>query len=345
MNGRSTLWKQRSFYGFLLLSALLALWLRDPAATSASAGTVLKRCAAVVVPSLFPFFVLTNLLVRQSYHRYPAMALRRWMGPVLGVPANVAGALVLGALGGYPVGAAALFRLYDQKQLSAREAGRALAFCNNGGPGYLLGVVGMGLMGSVKLGVLLWAVHISAALLTGVLLRQLPGGCNVPALPPASEESGSGFAASFVGAVQDAAMSCLYLCGFLTFFGVLLGTLSSLLPLLASLIAAGALELSTGIAGLMARPMEPAAAMTWAAAFLGWGGLCIHCQVLSLRGDRPIPMGRYFLGKAMQCLLSVALVRLLMVRDPLPLLILVAASAVALRLGAKFSWKFAAPSV
>ena len=120
-------WKQTSFYGFLLLSALLALWLADPAATSASGRAVLERCAAVVVPSLSPFFVLTNLLVRRSYHRYAASALGRWMGPVLGVPADAAGALVLGALGGYPVGAAALFRLYDQKKLSARQVSRALA--------------------------------------------------------------------------------------------------------------------------------------------------------------------------------------------------------------------------
>lgn len=334
-------WKQTSFYGFLLLSALLALWLADPAATSASGRAVLERCAAVVVPSLFPFFVLTNLLVRRSYHRYAASALGRWMGPVLGVPADAAGALVLGALGGYPVGAAALFRLYDQKQLSARQVSRALAFCNNGGPGYILGVVGLGLLGSVRLGVTLWAVHILAAVLTGILLRPRtlePSQAVAPTDTPAGP-----FAVDFIRSVQDAAVTCLYLCGFLVFFGVLLGTLSRLLPPLPSLAAAGVLELSTGMALLTQQGLSVPSAMIWAAAFLGWGGLCVHCQVLSLRGDRPIQMGPYFLGKGLQCLLSVALVRLLTVRDPLPLLAVLAAALLP-RL-TKTSWKFPARPV
>ena len=320
-------WKQTSFYGFLLLSALLALWLADPAATSASGRAVLERCAAVVVPSLFPFFVLTNLLVRRSYHRYAASALGRWMDPVLGVPADAAGALVLGALGGYPVGAAALFRLYDQKQLSARQVSRALAFCNNGGPGYILGVVGLGLLGSVRLGVMLWAVHILAAVLTGILLR------------PRTLESSQAIAP----ADTPAGVTCLYLCGFLVFFGVLLGTLSRMLPPLPALSAAGVLELSTGMALLTERGLSVPTAMVWAAAFLGWGGLCVHCQVLSLRGDRPIQMGPYFLGKGLQCLLSVALVRLLTVRDPLPLLAVLLAALLP-RL-TKTSWKFPARPV
>lgn len=335
-------WRQWSFYGFLLLSALLGLWLVDPAAAAASGQAVLERCAAVVVPSLFPFFVLTNLLVRRSYHRYAAAALRRWMGPLLGVPADAAGALVLGALGGYPVGAAALFRLYDQKQLSARDVSRALVFCNNGGPGYIFGVVGLGLLGNVRWGAALWVIHVLAAVLTGILLRPRfhQERCAVTAADAAPSAP---FGVDFTHAVQDAALTCVYLCGFLVFFGVLLGTLSSLLPPLPSLAAAGLLELSTGIALLTRQAFDAPAAMVWAAAFLGWGGLCVHCQVLSLRGDRPIAMGPYFLGKGLQCLLSVALVRLLTVQDPLPLALVLLVAAVP-RL-TKTSWKFPARPV
>ena len=162
------------------------------------------------------------------------------------------------------------------------------------------------------------------------------------AIAPADTSAGP-FAVDFIRSVQDAAVTCLYLCGFLVFFGVLLGTLSRLLPPLPALTAAGVLELSTGMALLMERGLSVPTAMVWASAFLGWGGLCVHCQVLSLRGDRPIQMGSYFLGKGLQCMLSVALVRLLTVRDPLPLLVVLLAALLP-RL-TKTSWKFPARPV
>ena len=44
------------------------------------------------------------------------------------------------------------------------EAERLLAFCNNSGPAFILGVVGVGVFGSSRVGLLLYLAHAAASI-------------------------------------------------------------------------------------------------------------------------------------------------------------------------------------
>ena len=312
-----------SFLGFLGFLVLLVSWLRVPEVVGRAAWEGLRLSAQVLIPSLFPFFVLANLFIRRRYHQYVSAALSPVMGPLFGVDAAGAGALVLGSVGGYPIGAASAVGLYDDGSLSADQTSRLLAFCNNAGPGFIFGVVGAGVFHSVGAGVQLYLIHLLSAALVGIgaafwrgeRLSQRSG--SIPVREP--EET---FPVSLVGAVRDGAAAMVNVCAFLVFFSVMIAYLKTtpvfsipvrllqLLPGVDGQIAGaavdGVLELSTGITGLSGQA-EQAVLLPLCAFLLGWGGLCVHCQVLSICGDRPIAMGPYFRGKFAQGLLSAAL--------------------------------------
>lgn len=317
----------------LALGAVFAAWLAVPGTVADAAGEALGRCGAVVVPTLFPFFVLSNLFVRRGHFRYAERLLQPLMGPLFGLRGGAAGAVVLGAVGGYPVGAATVFRLYDRGRLDNQEAARALAFCNNAGPGFVLGVAGLGLFGSVRAGLLLWGVHLLSAVAAGLLL---PPAGRAPAvrLRPAAQDrtDDESFAVSLVESVRDAAGTIVQVCAFLVFFAVVLRFVEALpvwdrLPAWARPLAVGSVELSTGVARLGLADVPDAARAAVCAFLLGWGGACVHCQVLSLRGQRPISMAYHTRGKLLQGLLSAALVGLLAAGTVLPLVTLAAALA------------------
>ena len=341
-----------SFYGCIGFLAVFCVALAFPATVTEAAKAGLRLCGAVVLPSLFPFFVLANLFVSLGYHRYVAAALRPLMGPLYGLPGAVAGPLVLGAAGGYPIGAATVFQLYDRGELSAAQASSALAFCNNAGPGFLLGVVGLSLLGSVRLGLLLWAVHLGSAVLVGLFFRRHRNGAII--LKGAAQAQGTpAFSAAFVEAVASGTGTILRVCGFLVFFSVVLAFLrqtplwlwaGAVLPGGTALLD-GATELSSGVAQLMAAGCSRETAMTVSAFLLGWGGLCVHCQVLSLRARRNIPMGSYWLGKFLQGLLSAILVRLIVTPSPSSLLVLLALLGAGLYFRKVRSGKTAFPGV
>lgn len=331
MKQAATFWKRPAFYGCIFFLAVFAVVLANPGTVTEAAKAGLRLCGAVVIPSLFPFFVLANLFVGLGYHHYMASALRPVMKPLFGLRSAAAGALVLGAVGGYPIGAATIFRLYDRGELSASQASRALAFCNNAGPGFLIGVVGLSLLGSVRLGLLLWGVHLLSALLVGIFVSRPDVSFTVSKQTSQSEPKPS-FSTVFVQSVTDGAGTMIRVCGFLVFFSVVLAflretplwTWAAAVTPSGPAVLDGVVELSTGVGHLMDISCPQSEILTVSAFLLGWGGLCVHCQVLSLRGRRGISMAPYWLGKLLQGLLSAVLVRLMTAPSPASVLMLLA---------------------
>ena len=160
--------------GVGLLCATLAL-LVDPQSAMKAARSGLALCGNVIIPSLFPFFVLSSLVVDLGLAGYLGRLLERVMRPLFRVNGACASALALGFIGGYPVGARTAISLYQSGMCSRTEAQRLLAFCNNSGPAFILGVVGAGVFASSRVGVLLCLAHALASVCVGVLFRFYPG--------------------------------------------------------------------------------------------------------------------------------------------------------------------------
>ena len=145
--------------GVGLLWATLALVLWPEQAMEAMRDGI-KLCGNVILPSLFPFFVLSSLVVELGMSRYLGRLLEPVMAPLFYVNGNCAAALALGFVGGYPVGARTAIQIYENGQCSRTEAERMLAFCNNSGPAFIRGVVGAGVFGSGTVGLLLYLAHL-----------------------------------------------------------------------------------------------------------------------------------------------------------------------------------------
>ena len=163
-------WVRDAILGLALLCATLGLMLYPQECMSA-AKDGLTLCYNVIIPSLFPFFVLSSLVVELGLAGYVGRALERVMRPLFNVSGACASAFALGFIGGYPVGAKTAISLYEKGMCSRTEAERLLSFCNNSGPAFILGVVGAGVFGSSKVGLLLYLAHAAASVCVGILFR------------------------------------------------------------------------------------------------------------------------------------------------------------------------------
>ena len=241
------------------------------------------------------------------------------MGPLFRVNGSCACALALGFIGGYPVGARTAIALYQGGMCTRTEAQRLLAFCNNSGPAFILGVVGAGVFASSRVGVLLCLAHALASVCVGVLFRFYRGGetrGRRPRRPVAGPEfQAQRFTAVFTGAVKNSFLSTLNICAFVIFFTVVLQLLvtAGVLPGLARLLGAllGPLGLTEEWAGRLLTGLVEISSGVWtltgegtlsgrlamAAFLLGWAGLSVHCQVLSFLGDSGLSPRTYLAGK------------------------------------------------
>ena len=305
--------KDRQGSRIALISALAALGAllvcSQAALESARAGLTL--CAQMIVPSLLPFFMLSSLLQQLGL---PGI-LGRLLSPVtqrlFGIGGAGASALLLGVTGGYPLGADAVARLRRSGALTREQAERALAFCNNSGPAFLVGAAGVGVFHSAGYG-----VHVLSAVLVGMLFAPRSGG-----FPPEerAQIAAVSLSQALPEAVRSAVRAVLTVSGFVVTFSVVTGVLdaSGLLPALVGTSAArlglelhfaralctGVLELGTGIGAMQGLTPTPAN-LALAAFLIGWGGVSVHCQTAAVIAGTDIKSARHTVGRLLHGAIS-----------------------------------------
>ncbi len=326
------LWRPRFRDGvFSLGVALMVLsLLLFPKQSVAAAGDGVQLCLNVILPSLFPFFVLSTLCVELGMIGALGKLMQPLMAPLFRVSGCCAGAFLLGIIGGYPVGARTAISLYESGQCSRDEAERLMSFCNNSGPAFILGVVGAGIFSSSKAGLWLYGAHVAASVLVGILFRFYGKGTVTQSLPLQAAASDRSLTVIFIDAVKDAFSATLNICAFVIFFTVVIrllfltGVITHLAMLLSTLLGSlglrqdmaesllsGAIEMTSGVWSLRDMAASLGSRMCMAAFILGWAGLSVHCQVLSFIGQSGLCTRTYFFGKLLHGFLSAGLIWIL----------------------------------
>ena len=286
-----------------------------PEAAAAGVKTGLNICVDKILPSLLPFFIASALLSNLGVTAY----IGRFLSPVSSRLFHVSGAggsaFIMGLTGGYPLGASYIAEMYMHGQLEKQEAEKLLIFCNNSGPAFIIGACGIGIFKSSAAGILLYAVHIFAALLGGILLS----GKNKTVASGEAAVMNMSFANAFTASVKSSVNALLNVCGFIVAFTVLVslfdaaGTFSVLTGTLAQYAHAelsfcraflvGFLELGSGIASMSGLGITPLN-LALAAFLLGWGGISVHFQSFAVISDTDIKTARYMIGRLIIAILA-----------------------------------------
>jgi sporulation integral membrane protein YlbJ len=161
---------RKYFFAILFLIFLISLiCFSNSNMQAAKNGLILW--AESVVPSLFPFFVASDLLCKTNLIPLAGKYLGKIMKPIFNEPGESAIAVIVGTISGYPVGAKVVCKLVRENKISKEEAERLLAFCNNSGPLFILGTVGISLFGNKTVGYILLITHILASLSVGIIYK------------------------------------------------------------------------------------------------------------------------------------------------------------------------------
>ena len=104
-----------------------AFILGRPEAASAAVRAAAEGCLDVIVPSLFAFTVLAVFLRDSGLYRVVLKPLTLPMSRLLRMDEELCGYIVLGNIGGYPVGAKLLSQAVDERRITAQDAGRRLS--------------------------------------------------------------------------------------------------------------------------------------------------------------------------------------------------------------------------
>jgi len=265
------------------------------------AKRALKLCAGILIPSIFPFMAAASLFINYSSEKnYKAFSpLFRFL---FGTSSYAVCALIPGMLCGYPIGASCVCELYKKDAVSKSEAESLIAYSNNSGPLFIIGAIGIGMLGSAKYGLMLYVIHISAALICGIILKPFTQ-IKKDALKININEKQK----NFTDCIADSTISILKICGFVVAFAVINSLLSpaiDLLPVYFKCLASAFLELTNASDEITKSIGNEKTMIIFLSGALGWSGMSVHMQVKSIISETDLSLKKYYLIRLLSAIIS-----------------------------------------
>jgi len=293
---------------YLLLPLFLlavTFMLYESAIFSQAAYAALQICASVLIPVLFPFSVLSNYLIRSGLANRVFLPWSKHPAKLFRCEQKAVCAALMGVLCGYPIGAVCLTALYRKGELSKTSAEQLPSCCTNASPAFLIAVVGTRLMGSAQIGILLLAIHTAAAILTRLFYCQ----SELSSEETSSQSSSIRPALALTESVHAAGITMISVSGFVVICSILCCMIRMLFgeTRMVSAMLCGLLELTNGLYRLSELPIPSNLKFILFAGLIGFSGICVHLQVLSVMLPEGLDVRPYLRGKLLHALCSIVL--------------------------------------
>lgn len=281
--------QKRNVYGITALIWLLILIIDSKRALEGAAAG-LDLCIRTVIPSLFPFFVVSVFLTGSlSGNDFRVLScISSW----LNIPETASSVLIPAFLGGYPVGAKCIGDLYRSHQISRNDAQRLLTFCSNAGPSFLFGMVSAYFPDS-KMVWMLWLIHLMGAVLTSFCFPHC--GCGKPVSK--ANDTGNNKEDIMFSAVKAMGIVCGWVIVFRMIIGFAQHWFLWMCPPWLQVLIMGILELANGCCQLLLIS-DIRTRFVLCSCMMAMGGVCVFLQTVSVING--LSIRSYVAGKALQ---------------------------------------------
>ena len=263
------------------LNAPIVIFILTVAALTLNASLVresiingIRLSALSVIPSLFPFFILSDFLSAKYQPKNKIFS--NLVCRIFGISKASVGCVILGFICGFPLGVKSATELYSDKIIDKDECERLCIIANNPSFGFVASGVGAGMFGNPYIGVILYVSVILSAVAVGFLAKQKRHKSkNI------SNISRQSFDLSL--SIKSAALSSIYVSSYIIFFSGVLGIVSSFCKSeLLKILFSSVLEIGNAASVISkSKILSPASSITLTSFALGFSGLSVFMQAVS----------------------------------------------------------------
>ena len=266
---------------FCLLFSLCILVYPSPSSKGVIEG--LNLCYNVIIPSLFPFTVVSLMLFEGNYISYLSQYLDKFTNKVFRLSGKNFCIYLVSLLGGYPVGAKLIEKSFLRGEINKSNAELMLTYSVNSGPSFIIIAVGVQILESKLIGFLLFCSNLAASLILAIIFGRFMSSQKAEF---ENKKDSQRFSDLFVKSTYDACYAMVSICSFVLVF-------SSVTKIISSFFG------TDKITKMICMLLEVTKGATLAdgniliiSFLLGFSGICVHFQILSMcRSIKP----RYYL--------------------------------------------------
>lgn len=292
------------FFLFVVASFLLVY----PQAAFNGVAEGIDTCLETVIPSLFPFLVISAAAYDLGVFSIFSSKGEKLMRLIFNLPSVAFPVILMSMLGGFPVGATLIEKTYDSGLISRTQAQRMLLFCVNPGPAFVVSTIGYAVIGSIQTGWIIYASVSLSSLIIGILSRFLF---------EENDDVSSNYSekpiitASILSkTLNNASKNMMNICVWVVIFSCL-GSLAEVLP-----VSRGALVSFRMISEVTSGAITACEifSVPVVAAVISFAGLCVHFQIMpcliKVRLKYKYFISVRMLGAALSCALTLLLLKL-----------------------------------
>ena len=306
--------KKSTLLPALVWLSVIALFLVFSPKTAEHVRNGISLCLGTVIPSVFPFMVISALVVSSGAGRDLGALFSLPLRLIFGVSDAAACPVFIGLVCGYPTGAFTAAAMLDGGEITKKELSRLLTFINVPGAAFVIGGVGSGMLGSSGLGVAIYLSVLLSAVTVGVAGRFFSKGNDGTSSARIVRES-IPLSRAIPEAIRTAAVNMMNVSACVITFSVLSGMICSIpalgvAPPWIKAVISGFFEVSSGAsaASLAPHPVAPLIA----ASVCAWSGLSVHMQIISACRGRDVSFTPFFISKAAQSIVAPAYLSLIL---------------------------------
>jgi len=256
-----------------------------------------------LVPSLFPFFIISEILINYDVSYYLAKFLDPLFKKIFKINANGSTILILSLLSGFPSNARNTRLMYDKGMINKKEAEKILTFSHFSNPLFILGTLATFYLKNKTLGIIILVSHYLGNFFIGIIFRNYY--VSKDSFISFSKEK-KYFSKIFLNAIYSCIKTLLLILGTLTCFLILSTVISYRLNLNSyhDVFLKGFLEVTSGLKALSNLNVPLIYKTVIATLFLSFGGFCVNMQVISQISDTDISYKPYFIARFMHLIIS-----------------------------------------
>lgn len=257
-----------------------------------------------IFPSLFPFFVLSELLINYRLVEYLNLLLGRLMNKVFKINGSCSFIFFLSMLTGFPSSAKYTKELYEKGYIDLISSTKILAFTHFSNPLFIIGYVG-GLLG-FKTAIYILIIHYITNIILGIFIRN-KFISNYMTTMPINDVTPLGIVLK--NSIQKSIDTLLMILGTIAFFVMLNSIITELpLPNILKFFSNCFLEMTSGIYYVSSLSFSMCLKSALICMILSFGGLSVHFQIISIIGNTKIKYQPYLIARIFHALLAGLLV-------------------------------------
>ncbi len=256
-----------------------------------------------VFPSLFPFFILSDILINYDLAYYFGLLFKKPFNKIFLIKSEASVIIFLSMISGFPSSAKNIRTLYDKGILNEKEASKILAWSHFSNPLFVLGTVSTFFLNNKRLGIIILLSHYISNFIVGIIIRKYYPKTELSIIQKNEKKE---FSVILAKAITNSINTLGLILGTITIFLIISTILVNKLNLNAynEMILKGILEITQGIKALSLLNIDEIYKVVLSTMFLSFGGLSVHLQIVSQITETKISYKLFLLGRILQTIIS-----------------------------------------